>query len=107
MYDIRLEKAKLAALHESLRRLAKERDRLNIHNPAAALLMCKEEDTRIQISDLQFLIRRQEAELCPTCNGSRSVEVPRGNHAATPELVSCPDCPPGNRGCLCDGDGST
>ena len=106
MYDIRLEKAKLVALQASLKRFAVERSGLAPDNLGRALLVCKEEDTRLEIATVEFGIARQENEIeglrnrppptviCGTCKGWGFVDAPRGNHSWTPERVPCPDCIP-------------
>ncbi len=83
-------KERLEALRASLNRITAERGRMNLGSPAKALLMCKEEDTRLRIFEAELAVKRHET--CETCDGVEFVEAPQGNHSASPLRVPCPDC---------------
>ncbi len=91
MFAIRRERARLEELRASLHRLMDAGGGLAPDNTAKALLMCKEEDTRREIADVQFCIERRDTK-CETCNGTGFIGVPRGNHSAGQEWHPCSDC---------------
>jgi hypothetical protein len=50
--------ARLGELHTSLNRIACERSRCAPGNTAWGILTCKEEDTRLQIFELELIVQR-------------------------------------------------